>query len=786
MKMLKKNVLLILICLLTIQAKTQVLTQIVRGQIIDSESQMPVPFASISIITSNPLLGVVSDDKGYFRFEKVPIGRHNIQISCIGYETQLVPEVLVASGKEIILNIKLKEKITKLSEVTISAYSKKDKPLNNMATVSARTFSVEEARRYAGGFDDPGRLASSFAGVSTENSRDNSIVVRGNSPKGLLWRLEGVEIPNPNHFANMETFGGGGVSSLSALVVGNSDFFTGAFPAEYGNAVSGVFDIKLRTGNDENYEHAIQIGTMGIDLSSEGPLSKKTKASYLFNYRYSTLGLIKEVFPEEIKDFMPVYQDLCFKINIVSKNKGVFSVWGLASDDLQEGKAKNDSTLWEKIDDRKEFDISQRIGAVGFNHRYIFSSKTYINSSLALTSDMMKFSSNILGDDLSLYNNERVNNLNYKYTFTSVLNYKYSSKIILQTGVLVDKLFYKTQIKYSPFIGQDLITVSDENNNSSLFHYFIHSKININEFIVFNAGMRTNFFALNNELITEPRLGISYNFTEKQTISLAYGKHSRIEPLTLYFARVNKNNIYSQPNKNLQLAKSHHFVVAYDLSINPSLRLKVEPYIQYLTDVPVISDSSFSVLNIGADWYFNQELVNKGKGKNYGIDITLERFLKNGYYYLFTTTLFNSKYIGGDGVERNTRFNSNYVVNLLFGKEWSLGNKKNKILGVNSKISFIGGKRSTPYKQNESIIAEKVIYDYSQLYDVKESDKLLVNATMNFRINKSKYSSIWAFQVINLMMAKENYGLYYNYKTSKVNRWEFAVVIPNISYKIEF
>ncbi|MFC2116653.1 carboxypeptidase-like regulatory domain-containing protein [Bacteroidota bacterium] len=357
------------------KANAQELTQVIRGQVIDIESQSPLSFATITVITSDSLLGTIADDNGNFRFKKVPIGRYDIKVSYMGYETQVIPELLVSTGKETVLTIKMKEQFAKLEGVVVKAYTKKDKPLNSMATASARTFSVEEARRYAGGWDDPGRLVSSFAGITTENLRDNTIIIRGNSPKGLLWRLEGIEIPNPNHFANMATFGGGGVSALSALVVDNSDFFTGAFPAEYGNAISGVFDIKLRSGNNEKYEHAIQLGTLGIDISSEGPIGKESKASYLFNYRYSTFGLIKPILPQEIKNFVPVYQDLCFKIRMPTKKYGIFSIWGLAAQNKEDFEAEKDTALWETIDDRIYGALTQGMVGIGINHRLILPKK---------------------------------------------------------------------------------------------------------------------------------------------------------------------------------------------------------------------------------------------------------------------------------------------------------------------------------------------------------------------------------------------------------------------------
>ncbi len=210
---------LIVWCVFSIVLNAQELTQVVRGQVVDAESQAPLAFASIVVITTDPALGIMTNDKGYFRLEEVPIGRHDIKVSFVGYETQMIPELMVSTGKEIVLSIKMKEEISELKEVVVKANTQKDKPLNSMSTVSARTFSVEEARRYAGGWDDPGRLVASFAGVTTDNSRDNTIIIRGNSPKGLLWRLEGIEIPNPNHFANLTTFGGGHNYACSILLL---------------------------------------------------------------------------------------------------------------------------------------------------------------------------------------------------------------------------------------------------------------------------------------------------------------------------------------------------------------------------------------------------------------------------------------------------------------------------------------------------------------------------------------------------------------------------------------
>ena len=577
-----KRLLAGIILALTVAGTTfsQDITQVVRGKVVDEESQMPLPFTTIVVLTLDPVMGTTSDDKGYFRLDRVPVGRHNIQVSFMGYESKVLPELLITSGKEFVLEIGLKEKVEMMDEVVVKAYTQKDKPLNSMSTVSARTFSVEEAQRYAGGFDDPARLASSFAGVATGYLDDNAIIVRGNAPKGLLWRLEGIEIPNPNHFANMTTFGGGGISALSSLMLANSDFFTGAFPAEYGNAMSGVFDIKLRTGNNEKHEHAVQIGALGVDLSSEGPFSKNGKATYLFNYRYSTFGLIKPILPEGAN--IPVYQDLCFKINLHTDKAGIFSLWALAADDKIKFEADADSSVWSYVQDQEVGYATQRMGAIGLNHRYILGSKTYLNSTLALSGDYTEFVVDYLDFDFTPSASHYINNLNSKYTVTSTLNHKFNAQHTNRTGFIVNNLHYNNLLKYAPSIGDDLVTTADEVGSSNLIHLYSQSKFNLSSRFVFNLGMHGLYFDMNKEVVLEPRIGATYQLTNRQSISLAYGKHSRLEPQSLYFARVLEGDEVTYPNKTLSLSKAHHFVLAYDINLSSNIRLKVEPYFQYL------------------------------------------------------------------------------------------------------------------------------------------------------------------------------------------------------------
>jgi hypothetical protein len=335
-------------------------TQTIRGAVIDRESGAPLSYVSVGLLDL-PQVGTTTDDEGKFIINKVPVGRYDLQATFMGYEPAVFREIMLTSAKEVYLEIQLHENVRELDEVVVRPHINKEEALNKMALSGARMLSVEEASRFAGGMDDPARLVSSFAGVSP-GVGNNGISVHGNAPNLLQWRLEDVEIPNPNHFADVAALGGGVLSSLSSNVLGNSDFYTSAFPAEYNNAVSGVFDMKLRNGNSQKFQHALQAGILGLDAASEGPLGKKHNASYIFNYRYSTTGLMNKVSPAGDLEQVMDYQDLNFKLNFPTKKAGVFSVWGTALIDKIKPETESPEA-WEYIRRQRfadETDVGRR------------------------------------------------------------------------------------------------------------------------------------------------------------------------------------------------------------------------------------------------------------------------------------------------------------------------------------------------------------------------------------------------------------------------------------------
>lgn len=766
------------------EVKAQEMTQKIRGVVTDQSSKEPLFGVNIYVENSNPPQGAVSDMDGNFSINNVALGRVSLVVSSMGYNTVRIPDIVVSSAKEVVLNIEIEEMVKKLDEVVIKAKQTEGESINKMATLSVQSFSMEQAGRYAGGMDDPARMASSYAGVAS-GLGSNAIVVRGNAPKGLLWRLEGVEITNPSHFADMVAFGGGGVSSLSGMVLSTTDFFTGAFPAEYGNAVSGVFDLRMRSGNNEQHEHAFQIGTNGLEFASEGPFCKSKKSSYLFNYRYSTLALLSPILPPEAGKIS--YQDLSFKNNFILNNAGILSFWGLASIDHQLKKAFNDSLDWESDIDRKRNDYSTAMTAFGLSHKITVSKKAYLSSTLAFTGTTIQLKEDSLNNLLSLLPSQKVAYNTANFVFSQFYNHKFNARHTNKTGFVVTQKNYDIEMKKINADNNQLVEFSNENGQTYLLQAFTQSQFKPVQNVILNIGLHSQWFLLNDNYSIEPRAGIRWNFNEKQSISLAYGLHSRLEMLNYYLSKKTiASGAIVQPNKNMDFSKSHHFVMSYNYMFNNNLSLKIEPYYQYLYDIPVIDHSYFSLINLESDWFFNDSLINKGKATNIGVDFTLEKYLSKGWYGLSTLSLFDSKYKGGDNTWRDTRFDKGYVVNVLLGKEWNTGRQKEDLISFNGKISCFGGDRLHPVNEEATMANKELVYDYLNAFEEKKPDSQIISFSINYRNNKEKYSGVWSLQIINILGQKEFEGYTYNRQTNQIDKEQDPFIIPSLSYRIEF
>ena len=778
----------------------------IRGVVTDNASGQTLPSVTVVVLGSNPIIGTAADLNGNFSLNNLPVGRYDIQVSFIGYEPAVFREIMVTSGKEIFMEIAMRENIQELSEVVVRPKVNKEAPLNPLTLASARMFSVEEASRYAGGLDDPARLATAFAGVSGGLS-SNGISIRGNSPMFLQWRLEGSEAVNPTHFSDITGVGGGVISALSSHVLGNSDFFMGAFPAEYGNALSGVFDMQLRTGNNQNYEHTAQVGTLGLEFASEGPFKKGKPASYLFNYRYSTMALIGDLFPDLLDGAEGMrFQDLTFKMNFPTKQAGTFSVWGIWIKDHFIQHAPRDTTKWDDFDDNTGFagmnveligtdaDFWQTKAVGGIGHRILIGEKAYLKSALVANYTQNKTTGDFL---YPRYNWEKfqaidMKNTNWNVAFNSYLNTKFSAAHTNRTGVNITGLFFDMDYWLYPdlynhpgYPPQDqMINFTKDADNSMSFSAYSQSSIRLNHYLTVNLGLHGMYFRLNEKTSIEPRAGIRWQALPKHAFALSYGKHSRRENTDYYFIKTPATGD-ELVNKNLDFAKAHHFVMSYDWSVSEHMRLKVEPYFQSLYDIPVEKGSYLSLINYYDFLTMLPKLVNDGKGENYGIDVTLERYLHKGYYYLLTTTLFESRFRDGEGVWRNTRLNRNYIVNALGGKEWKFGQQKQKILNASLRFTLQGGERYIPADDAASKVTRSLVYDNSRAYELQHPAEFLCHLNVGYTINRNKLSHEFALQILNLTGSKEYYYSY-NYRTDQPEMVGGTAMIPNLYYKIQF
>ena len=758
----------------------QEILQNITGLITDETTGAPVSYAAVAVRSVDSVIGAISGLDGHFIIKNLAVGRYDIEISCLGYEPVLLREVLVISGKEMMVNVSLRETNVSIDEIEVKPRTNKEAPLNKMAMVSARMLSVEEAQRYAGGFDDPARLASSFAGVSG-NLGNNGIVVRGNAPQMLAWKMEGIEIPNPNHFADMSVFGGGGLTALSSQMLSNSDFYTGAFPAEYGNATSGVFDIYMRNGKTGQREYTFQAGGIGIDLSAEGPFKNNGNSSYLFNYRYSTLALLTPLLPEDADE--TTYQDLAFKCHFPTKKTGSFSLWGLGLIDGSGTNAESNPDDWYYQQDKEDSDVKQGMGTIGLTHKYYLGEKTLMQSSLATTSRYLNYFVDEMDNDKTPQHREKIKATDWNIILSSNINHKFGKSHQNKTGFVITNLNYDMLFRNAFTLGEPMQTLVDNKGTSFLLSAYSSSKIQLSPKLNGVFGFHTQLFTLNNNYTFEPRISILWQISDIQSVGFAYGKHSRLERLNIYFALDDEENLV---NRNLDFMHAHHFVFSYDLNTGENSRLKIEPYFQWLNNVPVEPGSYFSTLNLQNDWYVNSPLINEGKGKNYGVDLTFERFLNRGYYYLFTSSLFESKYKDGNAIWRNTRYNKNYVINALGGKEWQLGHSKQNLLNVNARVTFQNGERYIPVDYVASGNSGDIIYEYDRAFEESLDPVLFLHITLNYIRNKPRHTSIWAINIINATGAKEFYGFRRNYKTGQIEPEMEAIIIPNISYKIEF
>ncbi|MEO1450591.1 MAG: TonB-dependent receptor, partial [Bacteroidota bacterium] len=629
---------------------------------------------------------LTADAEGNFSISALPVGLYVIEATLEGYQPFELAGIRVRSAKEAIVQIQLEPQIFDLDEVTLVPDRPRGSPNNNMTAVSVLSFDVNETQKFAGGLDDPTRLAANFPGVvATPFISENFISIRGNSSRGLLYRLEGVDLPNPNHFARIGA-SGGSFTIFSNQLLANSDFFVGAFPAEYGNATAGVFDIQFRNGNQRKREFAFQAGVLGLEAAAEGPFKVGGKASFLVNYRYATLNLVNRVI-----DYLsiPTYQDLSFKLHLPTEKAGTFDVFGMGGISNRLRTAELDSSLWERDLDRFENDFGSDMMAVGISHTLLLGEATVWKSTLLGAFSNQYDNKQYLEENLEFRTRETNTYQQLPLNFASSIKHQFSPRHLHKSGIIYSRVYHDFFSQDYDYVKGEEVELANATGWTNRVQAYSQSRFSLNQRLTLHAGLHALYFDLNQATSLEPRAGLEIKLDPRQSISLGYGLHSQIEHWATYSTQFSENGTISRPNEDLGLLKAHHFVGGYQALLNDHLRLRAELYYQNLTDVPVSTEGTYSVLNVD-ELDQLRTLNNDGTAQNYGLDVGLERFSRFGLYYMLNASVYSSTYTDATGTRHSTAFDNGYKVNLLMGKEYPVGKKKgnNSLLGLNTTISL--------------------------------------------------------------------------------------------------
>ena len=744
-------------CLAPASFHAQTPTSAISGTVLDAEARYPLMGATVQLLTVADEV-TSADLDGRFRMEAVPVGRHALKVSFMGYEARVLEGIVVTSGRPVVLTVELQESVVAIQAAEVTA-TQDGEVMNEMATVSARAFTVEETDRYAGSRGDPARMASNFAGVQGADDSRNDIVVRGNSPSGVLWRVEGVDLPNPNHFSVPGT-GGGPVAIVNNKTLANSDFFTAAFPAEFGNSTAAVFDLRLRNGNQDQWHGSGQLGFLGTEVLAEGPLNREKRSSLLINYRYSTAVIFSALGIDIGTSAVPKYQDGSFKLHVPTSGGGAFSVWGLGGnssvDILISDQVRPERNIYGD-NDRDQF-FRTGMGIVGATYTKPVNERTYVKTTLAVSRDWQDSRHEFVTRDLvtteadTFFSNVATQPLmGYLFDKKRVSLATHANRKLevdkgtatLRFGLNADAMFWAFNDSIRPFVWQpdpnmvdSTLTLGDfgrrwdANMTSLLLQPFAQIKWRPSEPWTVTAGLHAMMDTRSGATsLLEPRVGAQYVTAGGTAWSFGTGLHSQMQTPYLYASSPGPDPLglpgpdgrvpLAMPNQNMGFTQSLHTVLGMSRRLGSLWSMKAEVYWQELSNIPVadlstawgMSNTSYSLINAGGGFsrLFPDTLVNEGRGRNKGVELTLARAFREGWFVLFTGSLFDAQYSGADGVYRNTDFNGRYAWNALASKEWKLGTSMSLVTGA--KCTVVGGRWYGEVDEEQSLIQRELVWD---------------------------------------------------------------------------
>jgi hypothetical protein len=570
----------------------------------------------------------------------------------------------------------------------------------------------------------------------------------------------------------------GGVNILSAQMLDHSVLITGAFPAGYGNARSGVMDMSFREGNSEVHEQTIQLGLIGLEAAAEGPINANNGSSYLANYRYSTVGLLTNL-GVDFGDEAINYQDGAFKLSFPGKQGGKWNVLGVGGWSSNVFEGSRDSTLWEVDKDRMNIDFTSNTLIFGGGHE-----RKFIGSNLHWKTDLIysRMQSRREGarimDDLSLRLQESDEYQEEKLGLRSEINKKLRSNGLLRAGLRASWQQYFLDVLFSnnyfTNTSRDLLDVQ-----FLQFQPYIEYRQMFGKRWNLKIGLHSMGVAGENFLFSpEPRASLAFLTRNNGQVALAYGLHSQL-PAPQLLAK----------NADLDLLKAHHIGLRFHQQIGNDQRLSMELFHQSMFDVPVtVATSSFSGLNVIEVYNpFIDEVVSEGTGVNRGIELEWQRFMVDEWFALANATLFRSEYTGSDGVRRSTLFDGQYAANLAGGREFTWQRKgKSRILGIHLRGVYYGGWRQTPVDESASLENGFMVFDDEQAYSETLPDYFRMDLRIYLKRNAEGRNAMVALDLQNLTNQRNVAYRYFDFQQQQtVDRLQLGL-IPILSWRLDF
>ncbi|MEZ4722248.1 MAG: TonB-dependent receptor [Flavobacteriales bacterium] len=741
-----KNLALLIFLLLPI---SQVFAQnaIIKGRVFDPINNEPVPFANVVIQGLG--IGSVTDIEGEYEINNLDPGLYNVEASSVGYKTATVFEVQTFNNKPVFVNIEMSEDSRMLEEVEItgSAFVKREE-----APVSMRTIGVSEIERNPGGNRDISRVIQSLPGVASPPSFRNDIIIRGGAPNENRFYLDGIEVPNINHFATQGA-SGGPVGLINVQFIREVEFYSAAFPADRGNALSSVFDFSLKEGNPEKLKSNITIGSSDYGLTLDGPLGKKT--NYIFSLRRSYLQFL---FTALKLPFLPIYNDGQYKIKHRINAKNEVTLLGLgALDQFEINEKANDGVTDQETLERNQYILgniaandqwSYTVGAA-YKHFADHSFQQVVISRNHLDNRAKKYQDN---DDSSEANKildyssqEIENKLRLEHTWRKD-SWKWN------VGVGYENALY-TNSTFSRFVTSNgLVQTASFNSELNMNKYAAFTQLSkafVADRLKLSLGLRSDISDYNSAMLNpadqiSPRLSASYVFAPKWSLNASVGRFYQLPPYTLLGYRDNGNNLVNKQN-GVTYIQCDHLVGGVEFLPYSNTKISVESFYKIYDRYPFLTTDSISLANLGSDFGVigNEPAVSTSKGQAYGLEFLIQQKLTKGIYGILAVTLVRSQFEDKNGKLRPSAWDNGQVITLTAGKKF----KKDWELGM--KFRYLGGSPYTPY--NVSLSSNRVNWDLRGVgildYDRLNEERNAAVHQLDVRLDKRWFFSKWSLDL---------------------------------------